>query len=459
MIGKKGAPQGSVPESFRKAFSGPAEIETNRIISSKNGWIEFPLIKNSAKWLSVTKDDSLPSGSVIDYIPVAIKNDNSADTLDALTFLGNTSDISTINADVYTSLKLIANFQADDNYDSPIFKEIGVDFSPVPELATNYQVVSASADSVTIGENISLSFYVYNVGETKADSFNVKVEVINEDNSRQTIFTQKVDSLKTDERKLFEVVHNTSAGSGAKTFLINIDSEDQIRELFEDNNFFSVPFYIKPDTTKPSITLTIDGNDILDGEYISPNPVILIELNDQSLLPINDPSSVMIYLNEVLVPSDTSIITYTFSETNPKVKVDFTPALSDGDYELKVLWKNSSGNIVDSSGVQKFFLVSNEAKLLNVYNYPNPSSGETHFTFKLTQVPEEIKIKIFTIAGRLVREIKLTSSDLKYDFNKIYWDGRDEDGDILANGVYLYKVIMKAGNKSEEVTQKLAIVK
>jgi hypothetical protein len=169
----------------------------------------------------------------------------------------------------------------------------------------------------------------------------------------------------------------------------------------------------------------------------------------------------MVYLDDEFIPADTSIITYHFSETetNPKVTVDFSPALEDGEYDLKVLWKDSGGNIVDSSGVEKFFLVSNEAKLLNVYNYPNPTSGETHFTFKLTQIPEEIRIKIFTIAGRLVREIKLNSSDLKFDFNKIYWDGRDEDGDVLANGVYLYKVIMKAGNKSEEVTQKLAIVK
>jgi flagellar hook assembly protein FlgD len=83
----------------------------------------------------------------------------------------------------------------------------------------------------------------------------------------------------------------------------------------------------------------------------------------------------------------------------------------------------------------------------------------SHFTFKLTQIPEEIKIKIFTIAGRLVKELKLSSADLKYDFNKIYWNGRDADGDILANGVYLYKVIMKAGDKTEDVTQKLDIVR
>ncbi|MDZ7623390.1 MAG: interleukin-like EMT inducer domain-containing protein [Ignavibacteriaceae bacterium] len=460
MIGKKGAPQGTVLESFKKRYSGPAEIQTSKTVLNQNGWIEFPFIKNSAKWLSVTKKDSLPSGAAITYFPVGIKNSNTLDTLDALTFLGNVSDISTIDADIYTSLKLIANFQANDEFESPVFQEVGVDFSPVPELAVNYQVVSVSNDSVLIGEDITLSFSITNVSEgEKADSFNVKVEVINEDNSRQTIFVQKVDSLHYNNWRNFDIVYNTSSGSGAKTFLINIDPENQIRELFEDNNFFSVPFFIKPDTTKPVISLTIDGNDILDGEYVAPNPTIHIELNDESLLPITDPSSVLVYLNDELIPADTSIINYQFSETNPKVTVDFTPVLDDGEYGLKVLWKNSGGNIVDSSGVKKFFLVSNEAKLLNVYNYPNPSRGETHFTFKLTQLPEEIRIKIFTIAGRLVREIKLTSAELKYDFNKIYWDGRDEDGDVFANGVYLYKVIMKAGDKSEEVTQKLAIVK
>ncbi|HSW54928.1 MAG TPA: C25 family cysteine peptidase, partial [Ignavibacteriaceae bacterium] len=459
MIGKKGAVQGTVLESFKKQYSGPAMIETSVIVSNKNGWIEFPQITNSSEWLTLTKTDSLTSGGDIIYIPIGIKSDNTNDTLAALTFSGDVADISNINAIEYPSIRVLTRINANENFESPVFKEIGVNFIPVPELATNYQVVSSSADSVTIGEDIGLSFYVYNVGESKADSFDVKVEVINEDNSRQTIFTQQVDSLKPDDRKLFEVLYNTSSGSGAKTFLINIDSDNHIRELFEDNNFFSVPFFIKPDTTKPVITLTIDGNDILDGEYVASNPTIHIELNDESLLPITDPSSVMVYLNDELIPVDTSIINYQFSETNPKVTVDFTPVLTDGEYAMKILWKDSGGNIVDSSGVEKFFLVSNEAKLLNVYNYPNPSKGETHFTFKLTQIPEEIRIKIFTIAGRLVREIKLSSSELKYDFNKIFWDGRDEDGDVLANGVYLYKVIMKAGNRSEEATQKLAIVK
>jgi len=43
--------------------------------------------------------------------------------------------------------------------------------------------------------------------------------------------------------------------------------------------------------------------------------------------------------------------------------------------------------------------------------------------------------------------------------DSIYWDGRDEDGDPIANGVYIYKVIMQAGDTTQDITQKLAIAK
>ena len=456
LLGKKNAPQGSVPEAF--STNGPVEFDSTFFSKTLSGWFETSWIINSGYWKSLSiKVDSIDNYNQIKIKPII--HEPTADTLNELTWNNNDLDISDLNNHNVDELSFNFSVAANEDGSTPLIKSVEIAYDLVPELATNYQVVSTTADSVTIGEDVGLSFYVYNVGETDADSFNVKVEVINEDNSRQTIFTQRTDSLKSNQRRFFNLTYNTSPGSGAKTFLIDIDSDDEIRELFEDNNFFSIPIYVQPDTTIPTITLTFDGNDILDGDYISPTPNINIELNDQSLLPITDPSSVMVYLNEELIHSDTSIISYQFSTTNPKVKVDFTPVLTDGEYSLKVLWRDSEGNIVDSSGVEKIFLVSNEAKLLNVYNYPNPTSGETHFTFKLTQIPEEIRIKIFTIAGRLVKELKYISSDLKYDFNKLYWDGRDEDGDLLGNGVYLYKVIMKAGDKTEDINQKLAIVK
>ncbi len=456
LLGKKNAAQGSVFEAFSR--TGPVEFDTTFFSKTLSGWFETSRINNAGKWKSMSIDvDSIDNYNNIKIKPIVHKPQ--VDTLSELSWNNNVINISSLNNQNIDELSFNFNVDANKDGSTPQIKSVKIDYDLVPELATNYQVVSTTADSVTIGEEIGLSFYVYNVGESKADSFDVKVEVNNEDNSRQTVFSQRIDSLSYDQKKLFYISYNTSAGSGSKSFLINIDPDNEIKELFEDNNFFSIPFFVQPDTTVPEITLTFDGYDIVDGDYISPNPEIQIELNDESLLPITDPSAVMVYLNDDLIPPDTSIISYTFSNENPKVKVDFAPILSDGEYSLKVLWKNSEGNIVDSSGVEKYFQISNEAQLLYVYNYPNPTSGETYFTFKLTQIPDNIQIKIFTIAGRLIKDIYLNASDLRFDFNKIYWDGRDEDGDPIGNGVYIYKVIMQAGEKSQDVTQKLAIVK
>jgi flagellar hook assembly protein FlgD len=77
----------------------------------------------------------------------------------------------------------------------------------------------------------------------------------------------------------------------------------------------------------------------------------------------------------------------------------------------------------------------------------------------LTNIPEELKISVYTIAGRKIKEIIKNSSDLKVGFNKISWNGKDQDGDIIANGTYLYKIIIKNSDESSQVTQKLSKVK
>ncbi|HEY6436205.1 MAG TPA: hypothetical protein VIY47_06420, partial [Ignavibacteriaceae bacterium] len=87
--------------------------------------------------------------------------------------------------------------------------------------------------------------------------------------------------------------------------------------------------------------------------------------------------------------------------------------------------------------------------------------SNTYFTFILKgqDKPSELEIKIFTIAGRLIRDVKLNSSELITNFNKIYWDGKDEDGDEIGNGVYIYKVIATFPDQTKTITQKLAKVR
>jgi len=208
------------------------------------------------------------------------------------------------------------------------------------------------------------------------------------------------------------------------------------------------------------VNITFDGTDILDGEYISVNPEIRIELFDRSLLPVNDTSSVILFLNdEQVYYSGNPDISYQFNSSDPKMVVTYKPHLRTGEYFLKAIGKKSIGNETDSVGIEKHFVVNEETELLNVFNYPNPSAGETYFTFKLTQIPDELRIRIFTVAGRLIKEMKMNSSQLEYDFNTIFWDGKDDDLEQIANGIYFYKVIITKDGKSRNVTQKLAIVR
>ncbi len=459
VLGKKGAPEGSVAESFNRDGFGPAVFSVSKAVSNTNGYVVFPIAGTSGGWTNIQKQDSVPSGTSINYFPLAIKTNGDVDTLNELTFTNNISSLSNIDASVYPSLKIMAKLNANESFESPSVSSLGINFETLPELAINYQVVNVEKDTLLIGEDMKLNFGVYNAGEAAADNFKILVEVLNSNNDRRVVSDIPINQLDALSHKFFNVSFNTQDYPGQNNILISVDHENKVPELFEDNNFYQVPFYVKPDTTTPTVNITFDGVDIMDGDYISSKPEIKVELFDQSLLPVTNSSSVAIFLNDVEINPDSSIVTYQYNSANPKVVITYKPVLKSGEYTLKVFAKNASGNVVDSSGVEKNFVVNEDTKILYVYNYPNPTNGETYFTFKLTQIPDELKIRIFTVAGRLIREIDKTSSELNFDFNRIFWDGKDDDQNEIANGTYLYKIIISRDGKQQDVTQKLAVVR
>ena len=89
----------------------------------------------------------------------------------------------------------------------------------------------------------------------------------------------------------------------------------------------------------------------------------------------------------------------------------------------------------------------------NMLNYPNPFTTSTAFVFTLTgsQVPQNIRIQILTITGKVVREItkdELGPLHLGRNITEFKWDGTDQYGSKLANGIYLYRVITNLNGRS-----------
>ncbi|RMD94954.1 MAG: T9SS C-terminal target domain-containing protein, partial [Calditrichaeota bacterium] len=128
-------------------------------------------------------------------------------------------------------------------------------------------------------------------------------------------------------------------------------------------------------------------------------------------------------------------------------------------HTLKVkAWDNANNSTTATVDV---VVVHEEGLVLkDVLNYPNPFAEKTTFTFFLNR-DAEVKIKIYTISGQLIRTLEYPFAHS--GFNMIEWDGRDEEGDRPANGIYIFKLIAKSQDGSDggqsEVVGRLAIVR
>jgi flagellar hook assembly protein FlgD len=84
--------------------------------------------------------------------------------------------------------------------------------------------------------------------------------------------------------------------------------------------------------------------------------------------------------------------------------------------------------------------------------HPNPVTERSGFFYQLTAPADEVRVEIYTITGRRIRVIESLSARVGYNENAEVWDGRDQDGDALARGAYLFRVIARrAGEKAESV--------
>jgi hypothetical protein len=465
LIGYKGAPIGSVPEGLKAPFDGKVEIDTTISRMPLSGSFVTTELGPVAKWKDFEVDQSIPEGASIKYTILGVTDSNSVDTLDTVMLNENgVGDIGNIDATKYPKIKVKSNFNIQPGVESPSLRSLSIGYDKLPELATNYQVVTSSADSINQGGSITFNFGFMNVGGGSADSFKVLANIILPNKTKRVIFDSLFTTLDTMQLNTYTYtyVSNFDDGFGDMAFELIIDSTNKVKELFKDNNYFNIPFYVIKDTVtnirSAQISVKFDGLDIADGDFVSNKPEITFDLNYMPLFPYNDTTAFRFYLDGVRRYRN-EIDSSVYDTVNRKITFYFKPILSDGEHFIRITGNNLIGNLEGYAGYQKNFVVSSEAKVLYVYNYPNPFTESTYFTFKLSQIPDEMYINIYTVAGRLIKKLKIDSSELNIDFNKIFWDGKDEDGDEIGNGVYFYKLIMKSNGKTETVTQKFAKIK
>ncbi|MBX2893563.1 MAG: type IX secretion system sortase PorU [Saprospiraceae bacterium] len=140
--------------------------------------------------------------------------------------------------------------------------------------------------------------------------------------------------------------------------------------------------------------------------------------------------------------------------------------LSVGRHTLHVKGWDIANN--SGEGYTEFVVAEDgKAALAHVLNYPNPFTTNTWFQFEHNLAGQvlDVQISIFTVSGKLVKTIIHSTPADGYRVNDINWNGKDDYGDQLARGVYLYRVkvrgtdVLGAQVTAESDFEKLVILK
>lgn len=215
---------------------------------------------------------------------------------------------------------------------------------------------------------------------------------------------------------------------------------------------------IENDQKGPEIEAWLGDKNFMNGDEIDPNSLLLLYIEDASGINVsgNGIGHDLIYYLDDKVESATVLNNYFNYDLNSysKGSVEFPlDNLEPGKHSLTIKVWDSYNNL--SEKTVEFYVNKQELAVKNVLNYPNPFFDQTEFQFENPLIGDDlaIVIDIYTPSGRLAHRILENRNSSGQLIRGIYWDGRDQWKQKLANGVYIYKIkiVEQTGNKTTQL--------
>ncbi len=454
-------PKYMMSDSYLQSISFQFTISGRR----GDGIITSPVFGPSKKWEALhwrgsSMETPTTDASKIDVY--GINNSGSSTLLKTITAATDTTlDFIDANQYPYVQLKYYtSDFSVATPYQLRYWRING---QAVPEGAVAPNILYSFKDTVDQAELIDFKLAFKNISPTAFDSaMKFKFTITDNNNVPHVIDLPKGKVLVAGDTLSVQYKINTKDYPGNNTLFLDINPNNDQAEQVHYNNILFKDFYVKPDNYNPLLDVTFDGVHILNRDIVSARPHIYIKLKDESrFMALSDTALLKV---QVVFP-DNSIHNYNFGDSmrfNPanlaagdnSASIDFTPSFPEnGIYQLIVTGKDVVGNKAGSLEYKVNFEVINKAMISNLLNYSNPFTSSTAFVFTLTgtEVPQNMRIQILTISGKVVREItkdELGPIHIGRNITEFKWDGTDTYGQKLANGVYLYRVLTNLNGQS-----------
>ncbi|MCO6498578.1 MAG: hypothetical protein J5I50_13055 [Chitinophagaceae bacterium] len=443
---------------FSEGIYDKISLKREFMLEDTIGHVTSPLFGPSASWKTLHwqgAQSDTPNSDTARVTLIGVDRNGNSTELMTLNETQKDVDISGVDATQYPYLRLQME-NIDPVHLTPYqLRKWMVTGDETPEGALAPSIYLNAKDTLRQGEILEFGIAFKNISTTAFDSMKITMTVMDEKNVTHTLSVPKAKPLISGDTIRFVYNIDTKEFPGMNTLFVDFNPDNDQPEQTHFNNFAYHNFYVIPDNFNPLMDVTFDGVRILNRDIVSAKPTILIKLQDESeFLKLKDTSLIKVKvkfpdgsLHNYYFNSDTLRFTPATGPDNTAT-IEFTPSFDaeDDEYELMITGKDAVGNDAGKTGYHVTFRVIGKPMISNLLNYPNPFTTSTAFVFTITgsEVPQNLRIQILTVTGKVVKEItkeELGPIHVGRNITEYKWDGTDMYGQKLANGVYLYRVL------------------
>jgi hypothetical protein len=244
------------------------------------------------------------------------------------------------------------------------------------------------------------------------------------------------------------------AGTGGILSVQYWDDAGASGTVFVDTLRFEGTDLSAADDTGPDILFISDNMIMMNGDHFSANDILEIEIADEQGINLTGAAGhgISLAIDEDWdnAYSVTELFEYDLDHSDKGRLSTYLSEISPGEHLISVKAWDSQNNPSEAS-VRLEFFASNDFRIYDLFNYPNPMSDQTLVSYMLSH-EADVSYAIYTLAGR-----KIYKGDAGFQpqgFNSFPWNGEDLYGNQIANGVYIL-VIEGENSTFEKPSQSL----
>ena len=458
MIFDKGI--GLVVEDIAEQIEGTIDLSSVGRSTWSEGQLISTLIGPSNSWDRLIWEDETAGEDISEVRLYGRSSPNASETLLRVAEGRQELDLSRIDAAIYPFLRLEYEITDAERTASQLahWRVLHPEL-PDAALFTSAEEPFILSDTINAGEDLILDFNLLNISSTKLDPILVRYRLTDEE-GQSTVFVKRAEEIPANGKVNFSETIQTDGLGGMYRLTIELNPNQDPYELSVLNNFGQTEVFIRPDQFNPFLDVTFDGRTISNGDAVGHNPQITISLRDpNSFVLLDNPDDFAIRLMypeflERRISETDSDVSFVPAENLDNNIASFliNPNLSlEGIYTLIVNAKDKAGNVAGSTDYRVQFEVRSDVEESPFKVWPVPFVEELNVQFSLGEtLPDVFNLTIYNARGQLVKRVNIEDFGvLTTGLNRYQWDGLDQSGQPMANGMYYYEVINNLQKRSE----------